>query len=239
MNRVQTVGAGGVIIRHCIICYPNLFQARQANPNDKPKFSADFVLPADITQDELNIITQQMMGAAATKLDPNNLPASFKWPEWKLGEKYDPEFTGRLVIGAKAGADYRPQIVEADGRTLVSDPSRIFGGCLVAAYINFYCYPKGPSWPPGVAGGLNGVQLEDNVNVRRLGSQVDAREVFGAVEGAPAPSAPLPVQPGPAPGPMAGAPVAPGAPAQGPQAAPAPAPGPAPTQTMPNIPGIS
>jgi hypothetical protein len=233
MNLVQPVGATGVIIRNTIICYPNLFQPRQANPNDRPKFSADFVLPAAITQEELQLITQQMMGAAAAKLDPSNLPANYRWPEWKDGAKFDPEFAGRYVLGAKANAEFRPQVLEADGRTVCEDPSRIFGGCQVGAYINFYSYAKGPSWGPGCAAGLNGVQIEDNINVRRLGSaQKDARDVFGAVEGAPQAPVQAFVQPGPAPGP---GPVPPGAP----QAAPQPAPQPAPAYQGPTIPGIS
>ena len=217
MSRVIKVSSTAVQILGCIISYPHLTEAKQVKNTGDPKFSANFIFPSDMGNEDwgiINAIVEQVTRARW----PGGAPANLRLP-WKDGGDADPSLAGRMMVSATAKADSRPAVVIEDGRTPAPAGS-VYAGMGVNAYLNIFAYDAGVN--RGISFGLNGVQIADRT-LKRLDGRKAAEEVFSAVAapaGAPPPVAPTPHAPTPAvPGapqaaPTPTAPVAPGAPTQ-------------------------
>lgn len=201
-------------LQNVIINYPNLFDAKQINGTGDPKFSATLILPVDF---DWGPVQQSVNEAIAAKWGANP-PAGIKMPWTDAGPD---GFPNQFLCKAYSGVDRPPQVADQLVQP-VMDRGLIFSGCLVNAYVRFYGYPNNGG---GIAVGLNGIMLVDNVNVTRLDNRKDLKEVFQPIAGAPAatavgpgattPVATTPVNTG-APAPATGAPVNTGAPASTP-----------------------
>jgi len=196
-----------------VINYPNLFVPRQINGRGDPKYSASLILDPSTNWQEVDAAIQE----AARNRFPKGIPQDLRTP---LKSAEDDGFPGQWKLNAYS--DRAPGVVDQQVQPLL-DASQIFSGCKVRMHVRFFGYNTAGN--RGVGVGLNNVQLLDNVNVKRLDSQKDAKSVFQPVEGAPAQLSPTaysspaqpgpvqlgPVQPGPAPtGPAQPGPVQPG-----------------------------
>jgi hypothetical protein len=225
-----------IVLQGVILSYPHLFTPRIVQQGQDPKFSANFILPANFDWSQVQAAVQE----AINEKWGANVPPNLKMP-WDTVPALDKNnqpapHAGEYFLKSNCQADSRPQVVDQNVNPII-DQSQIFAGCIVNAYVQAYGYDKQVN--KGVSLGLNAIQLVDNVNVTRMGGGGrDATEVFQAVPGSPAPTAPAaaPGVPGGAPAPVAPAP----APAAAPpvSAAPvAPAPGQAPAPAAPVAPG--
>ena len=207
-----------------VINYPNLFVPRQINGRGDPKYSASLILDPSTNWQEVDAAIQE----AARNRFPKGIPQDLRTP---LKSAEDDGFPGQWKLNAYS--DRAPGVVDQQVQPLL-DASQIFSGCKVRMHVRFFGYNTAGN--RGVGVGLNNVQLLDNVNVKRLDSQKDAKSVFQPVEGAPAQLSPTayssPAQPGPVqPGPVQSGP------AQTPRAPAPPPPGaPQPTQEQPTEP---
>jgi len=215
MKRVNSVGETAVSITGCILSYPHLFAAKQVNGRGEPKFSANFIFPADMDQGDWDLLNGIVVKVTAARWGANQ-PPNIKLP-WKDAGVADPAFAGRIMVGSSAKAESPPKVVLEDARTL-AEPGTVYPGMGVNAYLNVFAYDA--SGNKGVSFGLNAVQIADRT-LKRLDGRKDASEVFSpmaAPAGAPPPVSPTPHAPTPAfagampPGP----PQAPSAPVPGP-----------------------
>jgi hypothetical protein len=163
-----------------IISYPTFFEPRQINGKGNPKFSGTLILDEGTDWNGVNACIQE----ALTAKFGTNIP-----PQWKNPiQPADAEgFPGRWLIRCYSDADKPPQVTDQRVQP-VMDRSQIFAGCKVNLYVRFYGYST--SGNNGVGVGLNAVQIVDNVNVTRLDNTKDAKDVFQAIPGAPAQTAP-------------------------------------------------
>jgi hypothetical protein len=216
-----------IVLQGVILSYPHLFTPRIVQQGQDPKFSANFILPANFDWSQVQAAVQE----AINEKWGANVPPNLKMP-WDTVPALDKNnqpapHAGEYFLKSNCQADSRPQVVDQNVNPII-DQSQIFAGCIVNAYVQAYGYDKQVN--KGVSLGLNAIQLVDNVNVTRMGGGGrDATEVFQAVPGSPAPTA-APVAPGAAPAP-APSPAAP--PAAAPAAPAAPAPGQAPAPVVP------
>jgi len=218
MKHIKLLSNNELLLQNCIISYPHLFTARRAGrpgqETGEPKFSADFILPADLDEEDRSILSQSYATAmqAVFGAEP---PANLRTP-FKDATQTNPKFAGRYRIATSTAQDRPPDVFTQLGRMSPEQQTQLFAGCVVNAHIRFYGYTRGSN---GVAAGLQGVMLVDNQNVERLDNRSDSASVFGVPGGFPTMAAPPPDQPAPAvPASQAVAPGVPQAPA-------APAPG--------------
>ncbi len=214
MKHVHMLTERSAIIRGCVISFPHLFQARRSGkPGQQtgdPRYSADFYLPADLDQDDVNALSAMYEAAVASKFpDPNQRPPTvpafgvhglqYKTPfkDPASGGK-TPQFANRYRIATGSPEKDRPRVLIETGPSMyenLTDQSQIFGGCIVNAHVEFFGYTTGNN---GIGCGLAGVQLVDNQNIERLDNRVDSADAFArAAAGQPAPLAPPVNQPAP------------------------------------------
>lgn len=186
------------------ISYPNLFEPKSYNNDEKLKkeFSCTFLVPKTVKDAEGNEIDNPMMG---TSLDgkPRSLRAIMKrakvlnfgtdktkWPknlESPIRDGNDDDFKDEAgktkegykdhwVIRAKSGESQRPGVVDADNMP-ITEPSVIYPGCYVRAYITAYVWAFGKA--KGVGFILEGIQkVRDG---KAFGSRKSMEQVFSPV----------------------------------------------------------
>ena len=198
------------IIQDVILSYPNLWEPKQYKGTGKPRYSANFIFPANY---DFTVIMQQIEQAKAEA----GLPANCHIP---LSQVEDGPYKGQWQIAAYA-YNYAPQVVD-QALNPVMDKSQVFAGCKVNANIDIYAYTNVGS---GVSAGLKHVMIVDNSDAMpRLDNRRDAADVFSAVQGAPAPTAPVMGQPAAGMGQSAPISTPQGVPQVGAPATPAPVP---------------
>lgn len=208
---------GDLKILNCVISYPHLFipraVGRPGQQTGDPKFSANFILPADLDNDD-NAALQAAYQEAIAKQWPKGKPTGAFREPWKNGSEAGQDFTGRLMFSASSKADQPPAVYSQHGRLPPDQQAQIFAGCVVNVHVRMFGYSNISS---GVAFALNGVQLVDNVNVKRIDGRLSSAAVFGVPDDqspaamfstpetpqtdgppAPAPLVPQTAQPGPA-----------------------------------------
>lgn len=190
-----------VLIKNCIVAWPELAEPHAAPGTDNPKYSVECIIDAK-TPD--GAAAMQALEAAfiaeVTAANKQQFAAQIPRP-WHVGEALNAK-------RAAEGKDPRPELLDSgryalrvskktkvpvvDAQRLDLDPTRVFGGCICNIAVDVYAWFRGVS--PGVFCGLNGVQLVSDVNVTRLGtSGPTVEQMFEMVEGAPAPVQPTPV----------------------------------------------
>ena len=198
MKHIKDLGNSALLISNCIISYPHLFTPRRAGrpgqETNEPRYSANFILPADLDQEDMQLLTSTVDNAIAHVFQ-GKAPANLRLP-WKEAADAHESLRGRVCLSASATQDQPPGVFSQSGPLPASEQSQIFAGCIVNAHVRCYAYTRGSN---GVTFGLNDVQLVDNVNVTRLDNRRSGAEVFGLpASGFPQPSAPVPNQAGPA-----------------------------------------
>lgn len=167
------------------LSFPQLFVAKApppspTNPNPKKKFSTIILMPPTVALEPFVAAVKaamlkkwgQLVQLPADKNPIKDAAAS------KPGMKgFD---QGWRFITISANEDHRPAIV--DQRNVpVTDPSKVYPGMWVRAYINAYAYGGTPGIPKGVAFGVNALQIVRDGE--RLGGAPKApSEVFTPLE---------------------------------------------------------
>lgn len=173
------------------LSYPNLFTARAANENAKPKYGATLLIPKTDTATVQRV--QAAIDAAVqdgvdrrifkTPIDPS----ATKYPPLRDGDKPNDsgeqrgdEFAGHWFISAKAPGDKpRPAVVDANVQPIMSE-AEIYPGCYVNMFVEFYSYDQ--SGNKGIAASLRGVQFVRD-GERLGGEQLEAEDMFSTVAG--------------------------------------------------------
>lgn len=170
--------------------YLDVFQAKPPvnNPGGDPKFSTDILIPKSNTR--AKAVIDQAIAAAiaegeATKwgnVRPNAAPGSvYSVPvtlydgdgQKPKGGEYSAEYKGCWVLRAKANADRKPFVVDAQVQPII-DPTQVYSGMWGNASVSFYAYNKGGN--KGIGCGLNG--LQKTRDDEPLSSRVTAQDAF-------------------------------------------------------------
>ena len=164
------------------LSFANLFTAR---PNDqgKLKFSTALIFSkeAQETQEfkDLRAALQEVTLAKYGSQD--KIPEGFKTPFRSCKNHKHHAIHGDDAVFCNVNTENQPGIVGPDGKSPITNPAGIKSGDYVRCSLNAYAYDNKSK---GVTFGLGNIQL-----IRKgeaLGSQVDAADEFGAVEGADA-----------------------------------------------------
>ncbi len=191
-----------IVLQNVILSYPHLITPWTSRTDKEPNYNCAFICPPDWQQwpqlqDCVNCAIANKFGA--------NVPQNLKLP-WlnrflQPSQVKDGPYVGWYVINSVS--DRKPELLDQNVQVVpdMKAKGEFFAGCFVNAFVNFYGYAN--SGNVGVGTGLRKIQMVDNTSDRviRLGEgDKPASEVFQAIPGAPAPTAPP------------GAPVTPGAP---------------------------
>jgi len=181
------------IVLEGIINFPTVFEPQQIDGKGEPKYSCTLILDP---RTDWNAVQACVNEAIVAKFG-NQIPSDLKMP-FTLTEQ--PEFQGRYEIHAYGYSNRPIQVVDANVNPIL-DRSMVFSGCKAQMYVRFRAYNT--SGNRGVGVDFYALQIVDNVNVKRLDNAKDAKDVFKAVPGAPAPlSQPAFAKPQQAPGPF-------------------------------------
>lgn len=172
----------GLLTPPGICAFPNLFQPRAAAQGADPRYSLILLFDAAaqatpeykaMRRAALEAITDEWGQAKAN--DPAFVK-SLRLPFRDAAEKNYNGFEPGMVY-IQPWSKNKPGVVDEDVADII-DPSVIFPGAMVRAYVNFFTYNQ--SGNKGVSVGLTHVQLMDR-STPRLDGRKAADQVFSAV----------------------------------------------------------
>ena len=143
------------------ISFPQLFEAKAANPKDDPKFSATIIFDEGQDLSTLDAAIEAAIEKAIEKKWNGKRPKDLKLPFKNGDEKLDkednprPEFAGRTYITVNATADDQPKVVGEDREPII-DVKEMYGGARVRVALSAYGWTYGKD--KGVSFYLNAVQ---------------------------------------------------------------------------------
>jgi hypothetical protein len=192
----------------CVISYPHLYTAQMPpnpRPGQKPRFSAVLLFPVEMDEADQTLFKAMKEAAVARAVEkwgsvekvqemmqmPH--PHTLKWPFRKDNQKADGSVkwdNTKFQCFINIWSETQPGVVsrwadpnDPKRRPLkITDPSKIFAGCVVKASVNPFAYEQ--SGNRGVAFGLQNIQLWQSEDVERLDNRANAEDEFGA-EAAP------------------------------------------------------
>jgi hypothetical protein len=191
-----------LFITNARISFANgLFEASSLEPNQTPKFGADFILqpdskvfeidaqgnrkPTTLKQAELEVATETWKANGAkmlASLEPSKRAVrDGSLRVNKNGDVYD-GYEGNTYVTAKSAT--RPTVIDADKTPLSQSDGRIYSGCYVNVRLDLY----GNAVPAkkGVFAGLKGVQFARDGDAFGGGAPARADEFDDVSEGADA-----------------------------------------------------
>ncbi len=119
------------------ISYPHLFAAWAQQANQKPKFSAKFLLSKTEHKAQVQQIIEKIKALAAETYKDKRLPSADKLCLRDGDQTNRPEEEGYFTFNASD--DRRPQVFDRDGRTpLTEADDKIFAGCRVNAMVQLW-----------------------------------------------------------------------------------------------------
>ncbi len=167
------------------LSFPQLFVAKappvtEENTNPKKKFSTILLMPPTVSLEPFVAAVKAAMlkkWGQIVQLAPDKQPIKDAKANKPTMKGFD---QGWRYITASANEDRRPAVV--DQRNVpVTDPSKVYPGMWVRAYINAFAYGGTPGRPKGVSFGLNAIQIVRDGE--RLGGAAKApNEVFTPLE---------------------------------------------------------
>lgn len=157
--------------------FPSVFEQ-----DDKGKFSLMLVFKKDQTDSaEFKGMVAALNEAAQERFEVESYKDKFKGKElnspWKTSDHYD--FLEEDEIAVRLKSKFKPQIVDADGQTYLTDDEGFYSGCIARATYVATAYDQDGN--RGVSFQLNNLQ-KTGVGKRFAGSRKAAADEFGAVE---------------------------------------------------------
>jgi hypothetical protein len=141
------------------LSFPKIWTAEAFKPGDKPKFSANFLIPNG------SALEKKVKAAALEALD-SKFPGKGKTIYASIannrnkcgvqdGDTYEYDgYAGHLVV--KAANTIRPTVVGADRSPLTEADGKVYAGCYVNAIIEFFGYDNTGK---GLSATLKGIQF--------------------------------------------------------------------------------
>jgi len=123
------------------LSYPQLFKAKcfgsVPQPNEKPKFSAVFLLDKKAHAKEIADINKAIQFVLLEKYGPK-APKGHKLCLRDGSEKPDTDGYGEDMMFISASNEARPQVVDRDRTPLAEEDGKIFAGCYVNAVLRLW-----------------------------------------------------------------------------------------------------
>lgn len=163
-----------------IIIFPVLFEPKE-NLSGDLKFSCSFLVDK-ISEAGVKAMEAEVQKAIAKGKETiwggkvprfNYDPIRDGDHELEEGIKEGSEYQGRIFINPSTDPDYPPQVVDVNLRP-ITDPGRIYSGCIVRLDVKAYPFKKGGN--NGVGWGLNNVMLIRESD--RLDGRMNAVDAF-------------------------------------------------------------
>lgn len=171
-----------VLIQYCKLVDPG-----ESMDGRSKEYAAQFVIPKDHPQvKEIQEQVGEILREAFPGANYSSMKKGLRDSDAGGQAQNQPHMENTYFINAKKLERFgRPPIYNSLGTPLNEDqitPSVIFSGCIVNVVLSFYSFDT--SGNKGVAVGIEGVQIVDNVNVSRMDGAPDLGAAFGPVEGA-------------------------------------------------------
>lgn len=171
------------------VSFPDVFEARAFNPNDKPKFALTLIFPAIDQMEPDQLEKLKAMKAAANEaanerfkvgLDGEYRGKKLVSPFHKTDEKPDYYEPGQIFV--KFSSFQKPGLVYPNKKPILEDSGDFYAGCW--AHVSFDAYTYDHSGNRGVAFGLRNIQkVADDEPFS--GSRTSPDDDFDCVEAAP------------------------------------------------------
>lgn len=141
--------------------FPQLFEAKAANPKDDPKFTVTILFDEGQDLSTLEAAVEAAIERGIEKKWDGKRPAKLVLPFKDGNEKMDkddnprPEFANRTYLTVGASADDQPKVVDENLQPIINAKD-VYGGCRIRAAISAYPWTYGKK--KGVSFYLNSVQ---------------------------------------------------------------------------------
>ena len=176
--------ATDIVLENVVIRYPHLDAPWTGKPSIEADYQCRLILPQDFSQWEQ---VQACVNEAIANKFGANPPASLKMP-WldqylQPSLEKDGPYVGCYYMSPK-GKGTKPGVVDQNSQVIpdLQIKTKIFSGCIVNAYVNFYGYQVAST---GVAIALQGIQLVNDQVERLADGSRDVTQVFKPLAGAP------------------------------------------------------
>ena len=203
-------------IRNVVASYVKIVKPGQKMDNSGMEYSCQLVIPKDHAQ--VAEVQNAIMDVLNEAFPGENYQSMRKGLRDSDAEGKDGMMENTFFMNVKRPESFGPLAVyNRGGQPITPTNENIFSGCIINAVVSIYSFNTGGS--RGVACGIEGVQIVDNVNVQRLDGTVDLGSAFQPLEGdggAEVESSPFTAEPAAAATPAPTAPAAPAAPAAAP-----------------------
>lgn len=192
----------------CVISYPHLYVPqlpKDPRPGQKARFSCVLLFPQVMDEDDQALFLAMQQAALAKGVEKWGSVEKvqeymamegvhkLKWPFRKDNQKADGSIKWdkeKFKSFISPWSEVSPGVVSrwADPNDpkrrpmKITDPSKIFAGCIVKASVNPFAYDQ--TGNRGIAFGLQNIQLWQNEDVERLDNRANAEDEFQA-EAAP------------------------------------------------------
>lgn len=138
MSKVIFRDDGIIVIKDVRLSYEHVFQMwtkNAADPKERPRYSATFILPKDTHAAEIEAIKKHLI-ATQKEVFKQRLPdgALFMRDGDSTGKE---EYAGAMiVVASQTDPKQRPVVVDRDGRTpIVEADDKVYSGCFVNGMI--------------------------------------------------------------------------------------------------------